>query len=208
MIVAIDLHDFSILRSRIDLLTQLKEYHPNLKLSLFTIPFDYEYELSQIKVQKGICNDWIQKNLDWLEFIPHGITHVDQEFKNMSELGMDKYIESIEEEFKKQGLPCVKGFCAPNWVWNEGVVKSLDKNGWWGAVDRNQPQLLRPNKYYRYNLSTDETFWKHPGPLWKLHGHMTLPSRNDLESCFMNLIKYLPQNAEYKFASELVETKL
>lgn len=186
----------------------LKEHHPNLKLSLFSIPFDYEYELSTIRTQRESNSQWIQENKHWMEIIPHGITHVFKEFGKMSESGMESYIESVAGEFAKDNLEIVNGFCAPNWVWNENVVNALNTHGWWGAVDRNQPHLLRPNKFYRYNLSIDEPFWKHPGPVWKLHGHMTGPSKNGLsEEIVINLIKHLPVDAEYRFASELVETK-
>lgn len=209
MIVSLDLHDFSVLRSRIDYLQMLKEHHPNLKLSMFTIPFDYEYELSPLKVQRPIGLEWIADNKDWLEIIPHGIIHSFGEFKEMNETGMDKYIASVKDELAKDGMTAVDGFCAPNWLWNEQVVKSLDKHGWWGAVDPNQPMMLKTNRFYRYNLSIDQRFWKHPGPVWKLHGHMTAPSSNGLDDeIVMNLIKHLPRDAEYKFASELVETKL
>ena len=42
--VSLDLHDFSILNNRMDLLFQLKEFFPNFKVSMFTIPWDYRQE--------------------------------------------------------------------------------------------------------------------------------------------------------------------
>jgi hypothetical protein len=80
----------------------------------------------------------------------------------------------------------------------------LDEEGWWGAVDRNQPQMPTPKRFYRYNWSIDEPFWESKDPILKLHGHMTPPSANSMENCIINLMK-LPSDVEWCYADELVE---
>lgn len=205
--ISLDLHDFSILRNRFDLLLTLKEHYPEMKVSLFTIPYDYAYEMAELRVIKDDALNKILVNKDWLEFIPHGITHMPEEFVKADSEVMESYIENIIPEMVKSGLPedrIVKGFCAPQWLWNPEVVSALNKHGWWGAVDRNQPQMARPNKYYVYTHSINEPFWLSKQKLIKLHGHISLPSENNLEENLLKLLK-MPQKANWKFASELTE---
>jgi hypothetical protein len=203
--IALDLDDASVLRTRYDLLLKLKEYYPNLKVSLFTIPYDYETEMN---VGLGLLRDKKLKQfhdlLDWVEIIPHGLMHIPSEFENCDRQTMKMTIESYEEVFGKDKLPYVHGFKAPQWLWNEAVVKVLDEKGWWGAVDRNQPDMLKTKRFYQYTHSIDEPFYHSNLKVLKLHGHMTPPSNNNLEDCFINLMK-MPHDAKFVFVSELVE---
>ena len=205
MRVSIDLHDFSVLRNRFDLLLKLKEHYPKAKVSLFTIPYDYELEMTQQSIYRSQALDILQKNLDWLQIIPHGLVHRPQEFATADAEAMELTLTAIDQIFKKDNIPYEKGFCAPYWLWTPGVVDTLNKHGWWGAVDRNQPNMLTPNRFYTYSHSIDEEFWKDTGDL-KLHGHMGKPSKNGLGDCFLNLFK-IPPDAEWVFVSETVEEK-
>jgi len=197
--------DFSVLNNRIDLLLRLKESYPKLKVSLFTIPYDLNYEKD---VSGSLLRDKtlaeLKKHLDWLELIPHGLIHMPKEFEKCTYDTMKNYIfDAIAEAFSKDGLPYVKGFKAPYWLWNKDVVKALDEEGWWGAIDRNQ-DMITPKRFYKYSHSISEPFSKAIGEdLIKLHGHIT-PEDNGIERCFSNLFKMNPE-AEFKFASELVE---
>lgn len=203
--IVLDLDDFSVIRNKADVLKKLKEHYPALKVSLFTIPFDYEYEMSPIaRIYRQAGLQFVQENKDWLEFIPHGILHAGPEFETMDKEGMRNYLDSIEDEFAKDGIEIVKGFKAPHWVWNQDVVDVLDEYGWFGGVDPNQPQMPRPKKYYEYSHSIDTPFWESENEVLKLHGHMTLPSANNLDDCLLNLMK-MPVDAEFKFVSEMVE---
>ena len=206
--ISLDLHDFSVLRSRFDLFLTLKDHYPDLKLSLFTIPYDYELEMSDmLRVMKDDYLKKIEENKDWLEFIPHGLTHFPREFEKSDRDTMIAYCQNEIPEMVKMGFPeerIVRGFCAPKWLWNKDVVDVLNGNGWWGAVDRNQPDMLRPKRYYIYTHSIDEPYWLSNQKLVKLHGHMTPPSRNNLEENILKLLK-MPIKADWKFASELVE---
>jgi hypothetical protein len=207
MIYTIDFDDFSILNNRLDLLYRLRESYPNIKISLFTIPFDFSYERDvsgRIMREKTLAE--IKKNLDWLEFIPHGLLHIPREFEKCTYDTMKHYIfKAIHEVFTKEGLPYVKGFKAPYWLWNEEVIKALDEDGWWGAVDSRQ-DMKKTKRYFCYTHTIDEPFYKaYNVDVIKLHGHITNESRNGIERCFFNLFKMDPK-AEFKFVSEMVET--
>lgn len=205
MKVALDLDDFSILRSRMDLLLKIKEHYPNFKVSLFTIPFDYEYETNMsFRLQREAMLELIHQNLDWMQIIPHGLTHIPREFERADKETMRMALASIDEAFRKDGLPYEKGFKAPYWLWNQDVVDVLDEQGWWGAQDRNQPNNIRTRRFYEYTHSIDEPFWNAKQDVLKLHGHMTLPSSNNLEDCILNLFK-LPTDVEWCFATDFIE---
>lgn len=200
--IVLDFDDFSVLRSRIDLLRTIKDYYPNFKVSMFTIPFDYEIEMSSKRLMRDMCLDFIHKNLDWIQIIPHGLTHIPNEFLNCDRETMQMSLKAIDEAFKKDGLPYEKGFKAPYWLWNQDVVDVLDENGWWGAIDPNQPKMARTKKYYEYKWSIADPFWedKVSNPL-KLHGHMSPPSDNDIESCLLNIFK-LPSDTKFGYVTD------
>lgn len=205
MKVSLDLHDWSVLRSRMDLLTKIREHYPTFKVSLFTIPYDYEYELSQLKLQREEALKRIHANLDWLQIIPHGLLHLPREFEKCDRWTMKMSMQGIEEAFAKDKLLWEKGFCAPYWLWNQEVVDVLDESGWWGAVDRNQPGMLKPKRFYTYSHSIDEPFWKaREVDTLKLHGHMSPPSSNSLEDCLINILK-LPSDVEWHFVTDFLE---
>ena len=204
--VVLDLDDFSILRSRMDILEKIKEHYPKFKVSLFTIPFDYEYEMGSIRINRESALKSIHKNLDWMQIIPHGLLHTPNEFENADRKATRLALKGIKEQFKKDGLPYVKGFKAPQWLWNKAVVSVLNQEGYFGGVDRNQPDMLRTKKYYEYDYSLDEPFWETKQETIKLHGHMTRPSTNNIEDCLLNFFK-LPNDVEFKFVTDYLEDK-
>lgn len=207
MKVSLDLHDFSVLNNRLDLLLKLKEHYPNFKVSLFTIPFDYRSEQSvEGRTMRDKTLKAIQENLDWMQIIPHGLAHLDREFENCDKETFRMAMAGIDEAFKKDGLPYEKGFCAPYWLWTQDVVDVLNEREWWGAVDKNQSAMLRPNKYYQYSHSLEQPFWKANVDTLKLHGHIDGVSKNDLENCFINLFR-LPADVEWCFVTDFIEQK-
>lgn len=206
MKAVLDLDDFSVLRSRMDLLEQLHDHYPKFKISLFTIVADVQYEKTDLRLMREEVLKRIHKNLDWMQFIPHGLTHMPEEFLRCDRETMEMYLDNIESEFDKLGLPMTKGFKAPFWLWNQDVVDALDDRGWFGGVDPNQPRMLRTKKYYEYTDSIDTDFLKSTNNPLLLHGHMTPPSRNDLDSCFLNLTR-LPINTEWCFVTDFIKEK-
>lgn len=202
----LDLDDFSVLRSRMDLLCDLRERLPGFKVSLFTIPFDVDYEMSELRLYRDEAMKRIHQNKDWMEFIPHGMTHMPEEFKYADREIMKTYIENVRNEMVRFGIPedrIQNGFKAPYWLWNQEVVNVLDEHDWWGATDRNQPDMVKPKKNFIYTHSIDEPFWESDLETVHLHGHMTVPSKNNLPDCMLNLLR-MPKDVTWKFVSEFV----
>ena len=200
---ALDFDDFSLENNQFLYLEQLKSMFPALKVSMFMIPWDYQLHPQMQDFQREQMIQKIKQNLDWIELIPHGLTHKPREFEAVNYKDYDVIFAAIDEVFTRYGLPYVKGFKAPYWLYNEGLVEYLNKKGWWLAVDRNQPKAPRTKKFYEYTHSIHEPFWLSKSPLIKLHGHISAPSANDLPSNMINLLKMNPK-AEFKFVSELV----
>lgn len=202
--ISLDLHDFSVLNSRLDLLLKIKEHYPDFKVSCFTVPVHGVYEMGQGRMYREKTLAKIHEHLDWIQIIPHGLTHMEAEFEHCDRWTMKMVLEAIDEAFTKDGLPYTKGFCAPYWLWSQEVVDVLDEAGWWGAIDRNQPDMLRPKRFYVYSHSLDEPYWESDLDVLKLHGHLDGQSPNDLERCLLGLLK-LPSDVQWKFVSEMVE---
>lgn len=205
---SLDFDDWSILNNRLDLLLRLKESYPQLKVSLFTIPYDIAYEndvSARLLREKTVAE--VKKHLSWMQIIPHGLIHVPREFEKCTYETMKEHIfPAIEEAFSKDGIPYEKGFKAPYWLWNEGVVRALDEEGWWGAIDRNQ-NMLKTKRYYQYSHSIHEAYYTAINrDTIKLHGHITGSIYNSFERCFSNLFK-MDTNAEFVFVSELLEER-
>lgn len=130
MKVSLDFDDFSVLRNRMDLLLELKEHYPEMKVSMFTIPYDYEMESTQLALQRDKFLKLIKENLDWIQIIPHGLAHLPREFEKADTETTRIALKAIDEVFSKDGLPYVKGFKAPQWLWNKDVVRVLNEEGW------------------------------------------------------------------------------
>lgn len=203
MKISLDIDDPSLLNFGWDWWLRLREHYPELKLSVFYIPFDPHAETSQLRLERDSAVKKLKENLDWIRLYPHGLTHMPRELANCDYYTMrDLVLPAIDEAFKKDDLPYVKGFKAPYWLWSNGVIRALNEAGWWGAIDRNQPEMLTTAKFYSYSHSIDEPFWEAEGDL-KLHGHLDGQSSNDIEKCFINLLK-MPQDAEFVFIDEFV----
>jgi len=204
--ICLDFDDWSVMNNRLDLLLRLKEAYPKLKVTLFTIPYDFEYEKEvTARIMREKTLEAIKKQLSWLQLVPHGLLHLPKEFLKCDYTTMKDYVfQSIDETFKKDGLPYEKGFKAPYWQWNKDVIRALDEKGWWGAVDKNHPEMPKPKKYYVYTHSIGEVFSLSTLNVLKLHGHINNVENNGIEKCFTNLFK-MPSNAEFKFAGEMLE---
>ena len=205
MKVSLDLHDFSVLNNRLDLLMKIKEHYPNFKVSLFTVPFAIHYEMGVQRIYREAALKKIKECLDWIQIIPHGLTHMDKEFEKCDYILFKNVLKSIKEAFDKDGLPYEKGFCAPFWLWNEKVIRVLDEQGWWGAIDRNQPDMLSTKRFYKYSHSLEEPYYKSNLDILKLHGHIG-SSANDLELNFVNIFK-LPADTQWCYVTDFLEEK-
>lgn len=204
--IVLEFDDFSLINNRFDLLLLLKDHFPKLKVSLFTIPCHAEHEFGAGHIFREDGLKKLKENLDWIQIIPHGITHVEREFEKADTTAMRLSIQAIEEIFGKDGIPYVKGFKAPQWLWNQDVIDVLDEEGWFGAVDRNQPEMLCPKKFYKYNFNINEPFKYSSLDVLKLHGHIGGDMLNNLEGSILNLMK-MPPDAEFHFVTDYLEEK-
>jgi hypothetical protein len=204
--VVLDFDDFSVLNNRLDLLLRLKESYPKLKVTLFTIPFDIAYEKDiSGKIVREDTLKVIKRNINWMQIVPHGLIHMPREFEKCTYDTMRDYvIPAIDEAFKKDGLPYEKGFKPPYWLWNSEVVRALDDEGWWGAIDSKNESEVKTKRFYKYTNGIDELFGKSTFDVLKLHGHITNSSSNSIERCFPNLFN-IPTDATFKFASDMLE---
>jgi len=202
MKISFELHDGSVLRNDYDSLLRLKEHFPELKVSLFFIPYDYEMEMSQLNLQRKSKLKILKNNLNWIKLYPHGVMHIPREFEKCDRETMELSLKAIDEAMSKDELPYEKGFCAPYWLWNKDVVDVLDEHGWFGAVDRNQPNMIKTKRFYEYTHSLEEDLGNVKGNL-ALHGHMTPPSINSLSDNLLNLLN-IPKG-EFVFIDEMVK---
>jgi hypothetical protein len=201
--ISFELHDGSVLRNNYEALFKLKEHIPELKVSLFFIPYDYVVERSQLSLQRKAKLKLLKDNLDWIRLYPHGVMHIPNEFEKCDRETMELCLKAIDEAMSKDELPYEKGFCAPFWLWNKDVTSVLDEHGWFGAIDRNQPEMVKTKRTYTYTHSIDEDFRNFKGSELILHGHMTPPSFNNLDDCMLNLLK-IPKG-EFVFIDEMVK---
>jgi hypothetical protein len=202
--IALDFDDFSYLNNRFDLLFELREHFPKLKVSMFTIPFDPDYELGvQTRIFKEKAVKVLRNNLDWVQIIPHGLTHMDMEFLKADRTSVELSLQGIDEIFTKDKIKYEKGFKPPFWQWNQDVVDVLNDSGWWGAIDP-RTSMLRTKKFYQYDFLINEPFWKSENEVWKLHGHIDGRSQNDIEKAFLGLMK-IPPDAEFHFVTDFIE---
>lgn len=201
--VSLDLDDSTIFFVNWDKILRLKERYPKMKLSLFHIPFDYQAEKSLLRTMRTQGLKLLKENLDWIQLIPHGVAHLPSEFQNVYKEDLPLVFNAINEFFTDDKLPYEKGFKAPQWLYTQDLVDFLDEKEWWMAVDRNQPNAPRTKRFYEYNYSIEERFWESKEPVWKLHGHMGAPSTNNIEDCFLNLLK-IPLDAEWHYATDFI----
>lgn len=199
--VALDLHDFTPVFNRLDLLLKLKEHFYDFRLSVFAIPVDTKMDYGPYCNRAESLKE-IKKHLDWIQLIPHGYIHNGREVWNMSSSDFKKLIKKGREAFEKDGLPHEKGFCAPHWKWSDGVIDALDEMGWWGAVMRED--VKTPKRFYRYTHLINEPFMDSDLPVLKLHGHQW-GTKNDIGKCIDNLLA-LPKDTKWHFVTDYLET--
>lgn len=198
--------DLGFLLPGLDTLQKLKEIYPNFKFTAFTIPMP-EILLSKENIKHfsekaykqwaEIINSW-----DWLEIAIHGLFHTKVEFTEDYKYTM-KQLDAIENTFKRIGLKYKKIFKAPYWQYSWWSLEALRDRGYTICLDRNHPLEVPDGcKTYYYNWSFEEELPNED--IIKGHGHM-YPGKvtNDLDSCFANISRHIPKDANFKFISEL-----
>ena len=174
MMTILDFDDFCETNHRIDLLLELKNNIPNLKVNLFTI--------------LGKCSlKFIEamKHYDWIDMIPHGWMHEDNYecFKWTKEESL-KYLDKIEK------YELTKGFKAPGWQISNGAYEALLERDYWVA-DQSYNNERRPKELKTYLLDED----------WKVHGHIQNVCGNGLEEKFHY---YISLTGDFKFIKDVL----
>lgn len=201
MNVCLALHDFSVVNNRFDLLLNLKNHFDDFRISLFTVASDTEQDWGASLERKDFLQV-LHRNLDWIQIIPHALSHNGSETHQITEKAFEFYLDSIEKHFERDRIPYEKGFVPPHWRWNENVVNVLNKRGWWGAVDRDK-DMPYTNKYYRYNFLLNEDFLLEKIDDLKLHGHV-YGTKNSIGRCINNVLS-LPKDTKFKFVTDYLE---
>src|SRR3990167_2689615 len=200
--VILDFDDFSLEVNNLYYIDLLKKTYPKMKVSMFYIPFDVNNYDTLMDFQRAEVVQMI-KDRDWIELIPHGLTHQGPEFMHIKNDDYETVFRGIEDGFNTYGLKMVKGFKAPHWAYKQNLVDFLDAKDWWLGVDRNHPEHPRAKRSYEYTHSIDEVFWESDLEEIRLHGHVSLPSRNNLVDNMVNLMKIDPK-VDWKFVSEVM----
>ncbi len=205
MKAVLNIDDFSVVNNRLDLLLKLRDYFDDFRVSMFMVPIDIKTDWGPYCIRPQLLEE-VKKHLDWIQIIPHGLTHKNsREIKHMDhETFKHTIIPAIKDAFWRDGLPFVNGFKAPHWYWNQDVVNALDEAGWFGAVLREETKLL-PKRFYRYTHLLNEEFWKSDLEVLKLHSHM-YGTKNDIGLCFDNLLK-LPKDTQWFYLTDYLETR-
>ena len=182
-------------RDVVPFIQELDSYFNNFKISLFTIPC---YERIHLIDNK----DWLLSISDKnMEFILHGYYHMNYEFMHLNQEQCDHFIDLGIQEFNKVGFNLIKGFKAPNWRYNDDLIKSLKKIGFWLAV-YTSGHVTNEIPCYTWNWDIGQPIPKDVKVL-HAHGHTHRQSGPGafLGDCIDN-IKKLPKDTEFSFVSE------
>lgn len=198
--IIIDLDDFRTTAENLDLLVRMKEHFPDLKITAFTIPIDPNLVFGKIDKKKVFEWAELAKTLDWIEIAVHGIAHTQNEWNLTDNRKIEKMVDLMEKAFNDLKLPFKKIFKAPYWQLSKQAGRILRKRGYKIAEDRNQQRLFKDS--YVYNWSLDEPIIE--ADIIKAHGHIDGESKNALDRVFLKIINELPQDAEFKFISEVI----
>ena len=207
-----NLDDFSPINNNLFFLRKLRQNYPNLKVSLFTIPATIQTgKIESLLKHLDFCKE-LRKELDWLEFLPHGWHHPDHtqappEFKEMSYYDTEKYIKMVDELFKEIDLPYKKIFKPPQYVISKAAVECFKHHNWVLAVDAEDEFWPDDMKIITWNWNINTTFYP-----WQLRKEVityahTQDIGNGLVECWENLLS-MPTDANFKFLSEAVDQRI
>jgi len=139
----VDFDDFSILNNRLGRLDTLKHQIPELKVTLFTVPFpanDREFPgRTPTALEAETWLRWVKSTRPWVELALHGWHHSALECVEWTRQQTVNALIWAEQS----GL-FVKGFKAPYWTTSYGLYAGLMERGWWIA-DHERNDAMRPS---------------------------------------------------------------
>ncbi len=201
--------DFGFMLPGLDMLMRLRSHYDGFKFTAFLIPLPKEFFLPEnIKTFSwDKYKEWatIINSYDWLEIGIHGFSHTHWEYDKGYKKTMSM-IDAHENMLETIGLKYKKIFRAPYWQYSYGSMQALKDRGYTICVNpNNRVPVPEGAKTYEYNWSFETPLPK--DDIVKGHGHMyeTGGSTNSLERSFVNMLKVIPQGAEFGFISELTQ---
>lgn len=174
---------------------ELNEYFNDFKYSLFTVPCFEEKSFNENQ-------EWLRSLPKNIEYITHGFTHVNHEFANLDyETCMDLVCKGVVL-MASTGLRLAPGFKAPNWRYNDNLIKVLKKLKFWLAVyTPNHATTQVPCYFWNWDIGQ-----KIPEvEILHAHGHTHRQSGPGayIGDCIEN-IKTLPKDTEFYYISETI----
>ena len=200
-IFTFDFDDFSPKNTNLGLLEQLKEHYPNFKATLFLVPWEARFGSPTIITEpkyKPFC-DALIKAQDWLEVALHGLTHVPEEFKNVTYEEARKRILVGEKMLINRGVPYAKMFKAPFWQLSERGKQAAEDLGF----------TVMEDHYYNWNLKDElpQLALKKEDKDWVVaHGHIQDTTGNGLEETMFKIMR-LPTDTQFNFLSEYMDVE-
>lgn len=162
------------------LLFGLKQRHPKLKVTLFTIPLK--------------CSErWLREHkLDWMELHYHGSDHEDR----------DEWMGKTQIDFPYEGL-FYKGFKAPWFRMDQITADALSSQGYMISTRRGKFDV-NAKRVYRYNEGKPiiEDVWYEQEKFHAIHSHVQHQKRGDGLPDIIDKIVF-PKNADFLFVSEV-----
>ena len=197
MNISLDFDDMGPLNHRFDLFNMLRDRYPNIKVTMFTIPWDIRLNPNGMetpitdKEHAPWCATVRQAIKDgWMEVMIHGLTHAPREFEKLTYQEAKNRVLVAQKMFMNVKIPYQYYFKAPQWLISDDARKAITDLGF-KVVD---------DHYYNWNIK-DEM----PKKKIKLiaHGHIQdEPSTmNGIDQSFIRLCK-IPATAKWKFLSE------
>jgi len=179
----LDFDDFTAEQWQVDLIHQLRQAVPDVRLTLFTI-------LGQISEQA--LQEWAE--LPWVEIAAHGWDHTRKECARWGVEESRDYIRKLAQ------WDFINGFKAPYWQGNSVLYKELKDVGYWVADNiRYSGRHQSLDKVYMYNCrcgSCRSCTYK------RVHGHIPNVCGNGLEEC---MDRYSALQGPFMTISEVME---
>lgn len=203
----LDVDDFGFLLPGIDDMLRLKKHWPGFKMTCMTVPLPKEFYFGENA--KYFTNEKYKKwakmvnDLGFIEIGLHGFSHTMGEFDcKYQHAGLQ--LKAAEALFEEVGLRYKKIFRAPYWQYSYDSLMALKDRGYVVCANPENPCAIPPGtKIHAHNWS-----FERPLPDAKVikgHGHSSNTERvkNSLATCYENMAKVIPKDAEFGFLSEL-----
>lgn len=194
--IAFEFDDLSPKNTNFHLFETIKEHYPKFCVTFFMVPWEIRFG-SPTPITSEEFLPWVRalkQNKDWMEIALHGLTHLPEEFGEISYEGARKRIETAEKMMQNRGIEYAKIFKAPCWTLSKEGKKAAEDIGFRVVEDG----------YYNWNLK--DPFPKEiadTGVPIIAHGHIQKVCGNGIEDALEKILA-LPTDTEFVKLSTLV----